>query len=89
MAVTLTIQHPVADFDAWRPVYERHGAVRAHYGLTGERVYRGADDPNDVCIVMSAPSHADVEAFMADPSLSEAMQHAGVTAPPTISIADH
>lgn len=88
MAVTVTVEHTVADYDTWLPVFDEHGATRTRYGCTSERIYRGAAEPNDVCVVMSWPSIEGAQAFIADPSLQEAMQRGGVTAPPTVSIAD-
>lgn len=40
-----------------------------------------------ICIVMVFPSQTHVGAFVADPSLVEAMSRAGVTGAPTINIA--
>lgn len=88
MATTLIVEHPVQDYDAWRPVFDEHGASRKEHGCTHERVYRAVDDPNTICIVMSYPSREHAEAFIADPSLQDAMGRAGVTAPPTVHIAE-
>jgi hypothetical protein len=50
---------PVADYDAWRPVYDRvtsgpiGGRVRSH------QILRGIDDPNLVVIVETYDSRED------------------------------
>ena len=85
---TLIVEHPVADYDAWRPVFDEHGVSRKEHGCTDERVYRAVDDENSTLVIMTYPSRADVEAFLADPSLKEAMGRAGVTGAPKITIAD-
>jgi quinol monooxygenase YgiN len=88
MSTTLIVEHPVRDYDAWRPVFDEHGVSRKEHGCTSERVYRAADDPNAICVVMTYPSRAHIEAFVADPSLQAAMSRAGVTAAPMIHLAD-
>lgn len=82
------VQHTCADFDAWRPVFDEHAEVRKAHGCISEQVYRNADDPNQVAVIMEWPSQADAERFMADPSLREAMQRGGVTGPPTVTFGD-
>lgn len=84
----LIVQHPVADYDAWRVVFDEHGTSRREHGCTSERVYRATDDANSTLIIMDYPSVDAIEGFLADPSLREAMDRAGVTAAPTITIAD-
>jgi len=56
MPTALIVEHPVHDYDAWRPVFDDHGTSRKEHGCTGERVYRAADDSNMICIVMTYPS---------------------------------
>lgn len=89
MPTTLIVEHSVQDYEAWRPVFDDHVTSRNEHGCTGERVYRAADDPNMICIVMSYPSREHAHAFIADPTLQEAMGRAGVTAAPVVHIADH
>jgi hypothetical protein len=88
MPATLIVQHQVADYDAWRPVFDDHGTTRKEYGCSAERVYRAADDPNAICVVMTYPSRHEIEGFAADPSLKEAMERGGVVSAPTITVAD-
>jgi quinol monooxygenase YgiN len=82
---TVIVQHSVADFDTWKPAFEEHGAVRASHGCSSVDVYRGAEDPNAVTVVMSYPTLDAAKAFTSDPSLREVMAQAGVTGPPSIS----
>jgi hypothetical protein len=81
------INHPVADYDKWRPVFDADKARRAASGVTDIAVLRDADDPNSIWIV--GESDADkVEALLTDPDLGKVMQDAGVTAPPKWWISD-
>ena len=76
------VQHTVRDFDAWKPAFDEHEGKRAEYGCTCHTIYRDADKPNNVTIVMEYESRERAEAFMRDPSLREAMERGGVTSEP-------
>jgi quinol monooxygenase YgiN len=82
------VQHHVADYDRWFPVFIEHGEVRRRHGATGHTVYRTAADPNTVLIVNDFASVADAQAFLQDPSLPEAMARAGVDVAPQVWIVD-
>ena len=74
MAKALSIvKHPVADYAAWRTVYEEVQPLRDKH-------------PNNVTVLHWFPSAGEAEAFATDPGLKEAMQRAGVTGPPRIEI---
>lgn len=81
---TVAVRHKVADYDAWRVVYDEHGAVRKQHGSTGATVLRDAEDPNEVLILTHWPSITEARAFADDPSLAEAMGRAGVVSAPRI-----
>ena len=81
---TVAVRHKVADYDAWRIVYDEHGAVRKNHGTTGDTVLRDAQDPNEVLVLTYWPSITEAQAFAADPSLGEAMGRAGVIGAPRI-----
>jgi quinol monooxygenase YgiN len=78
----LIVQHTVRDYDAWKPAFDEHESVRARYGCLGHTIYRDADNPNDVSILMDYESRERAEEFMRDPSLAEAMQKGGVISEP-------
>jgi quinol monooxygenase YgiN len=86
MSATLTARHSVADYAAWRVVYDEVDSIRAQHGCTGERVMRLPTDANDLFITHEFPSVADAEAFASDPDFGAAMQRAGVTSAPRIEI---
>src|SRR5665647_1204059 len=56
--------------------------VRAKYGCRGHTIYRDADKPNDVTIVMDYESRERADEFMRDPSLAAAMERGGVISEP-------
>ena len=83
----IIIQHQVADFDAWRPVYEADQPGRAAAGVRDVAILRDADDPNSVWGVHEGDP-AIIGTMMSDPERAAKMQEAGVTSPPTVYVAD-
>jgi quinol monooxygenase YgiN len=81
---TIAVRHTVADFAAWKPVFDEHGAIRKEHGCTGEAVFRDAANPNDVLILTNWPSLREAREFADDPSLADAMKRGGVVGPPRI-----
>lgn len=79
---TVFITHTVADYEAWRPLYDADGARRAEAGLDELGVYRASDDENLILISWQAKDGAIVQAMLADPSLAEKMKEAGVMSKP-------
>ena len=82
------VQHHVADYDRWYPVFVEHGAVRRQHGATGHVVHRELGDPNSVLVVNEFATLDGARAFTTDPSLPEAMSRAGVDGPPQVWIVD-
>ena len=80
----LSVKHAVADFDAWKRVFDEHAANRKEHGATGHRLARSLDDPNALTVLVMFPDRAAAEGFVADASLREAMSRAGVVSAPTI-----
>jgi hypothetical protein len=78
----LLLQHTVRDYHTWKPVFDEHEDVRAKYGVTGHTIYRDADKPNELTILMQFESRERAEGLMRDPSLAEAMQRGGVVSEP-------
>jgi quinol monooxygenase YgiN len=86
MSVQVVVSHHVHDFDKWFQVFDEHGDVRREHGATGHRLYRSLDDPGRVVIVNDFADEAGARAFLTDPSLRDAMERAGVDAPPTLDV---
>ena len=88
MATKVSVAHKVRDYDVWRPAFDGHAAVREQHGLTNAEVYRGADDPDNILIVMDAPSREALLGFVSDPSLKTTMENGGVISEPTVVIGE-
>ena len=82
------VQHHVADYDRWYPVFTEHGEIRRQHGATGHSLNREVADPNTLVIVNEFATPEGARAFSQDPSLPAAMERAGVDGPPQVWIVD-
>ena len=80
----LFVRHRVADYAAWREVYDGFDEERRGLGVTGQAVYRSVADPNDVTAWHDFSNQQDAEAFASSPQLRDAMQHAGLQGVPEV-----
>lgn len=83
-SVRVFIHHEVADYAAWRKVYDAFHATQKKMGVTKEAVYQTVGNPNDVIITHDFPSAEQAKAFLASDELKNAMQKAGVKGPPQV-----
>ena len=81
-------RHTVRDYDTWRPVYDAHNPTRTAAGLTNGRVYRSAEDPNDILLLFDMADRQKAEEFARSDDLRTTMQNAGVVGQPEIRFAD-
>lgn len=77
MATTF-VQHRVADYDAWRRVYDGVADLQREGGVVEDAVYRAADDPSTVLVRHRFGSADEARAFFANPDLRAALADAGV-----------
>ncbi len=80
----LMVEHRVTDWDAWKRAFDGHRHVQERYGATGYLLYRREDDPDVVTVTLQFPSREQLQGFMNDPSLAEAMERGGVVGIPQI-----
>ena len=85
---TIFVRHSVADYDVWKPGFDEHQSARREYGLADAGLYRGADDPNDVTIVLKTDDVARAQEFLSSDDLRETMGRLGVVAAPDVWITD-
>jgi quinol monooxygenase YgiN len=78
MNVVTLVHHRVADYEAWREVYDSVREVQREGGVRYERVMRLADDPAMVVVVHEFDDRVAAEAFFAQAELKDAMARAGV-----------
>ena len=83
--VYLNVRHTVADYGAWRPVFDADEARRRAAGATGvKQVYRDVDDPNTITVLLEWDNAENARKFADDPALREAMQKGGVIGMPAV-----
>jgi len=81
---TLLVHHHVRNYDAWRSVYDQHEPVRTSAGLSHGRVFRAADDPNDLVLLFDVADKERARAFAESDDLKSIMQDAGVEGRPAM-----
>ena len=86
MSATLAVRHQVADYAAWRVVYDELEGLRQQHGCTAKTLSHAPSDANDLFLTHTFPSVAQAEAFAGDPALKAGMARAGVSGPPRIEI---
>lgn len=74
------VRHHVADYDAWRRVYDSVSEMQREGGVTEAAVYRDHNDPNDVLVMHRFGSSDEAHSFLESPDLRETMVDAGVDA---------
>lgn len=74
----LLCRNVVADYDAWREVFDLHAEARRGAGLELVKMWRGADDDHDIFFLFDITSRRRAQAFMDDPSAAETGRRAGV-----------
>ena len=84
VGVTVAVHHRVRDYEAWKPVFDDHEAVRRCHGQIEHRLYHAWGDPLAVVVHNDFPSVEAAEAFGNDPRLPEAMARGGVEGEPGI-----
>ena len=84
MSLILIVRHRVADYAAWRPLFDAGVGAQQAAGMTGAEVYRSADDGNLVLLRWRIADRTRAEAFLASPQLRERMEAASVLGAPEI-----
>ena len=83
----LTLHFKVKDFNAWRTSYNCNEKGRAAAGITSGRVFRGADDQNEVIVLQDVADVAKARTWLDSEDLKAAMQKSGVIGSPSIRFA--
>jgi hypothetical protein len=83
----LTVHFKVKDFNAWRAGYNGREKSRVSAGITNGRVFRSADDPNDVVVLQDVADLAKARTWIGSDDLKAAIQKDGVIGSPSIRFA--
>ena len=82
------VRHKVEDYEKWRPVYDEHGATRKASGCQGTHVFRNAENPNEIVILLEWDELENARQLIQSEDLREAMQRSGVADEPDIYFLD-
>ena len=80
----ILVHHKVEDYNKWKPVFDGHGSFRSENGSNGDRVFRSANDPNEIFILFDWDTIENAQKFTQSDALKEAMKEAGVVGMPEI-----
>jgi quinol monooxygenase YgiN len=75
------IIHEVADYTAWKRVFDQAAAIRRAAGERSYQVLKYQADPNRIVHFSQWTSLADAQRFFESPELVRIRQEAGVRAP--------
>ena len=75
------IIHEVADYEAWKKVFDGAAAMRREAGERSYQVLRYQDDPNRIVHFSVWPSIDDAKRFFESPRLVQIRKEAGVKSP--------
>jgi len=82
-----TIHLKVKDYAAWRTSYDGQEKSRLSAGITNGRVFRRAEDPNDVVILQDVADVPKARSWFGSEDLKALMQKSGVVGSPSIRFA--
>lgn len=80
----LLIRHKVQDYARWKPVYDQHGTTRKARGGQDAQLFRNANDPNELVILLKWDDLEKARQFVQSEDLRQAMQRAGVADQPDV-----
>ena len=80
----LLIRYEVADFDAWKAVFDANEQGRIDNGFVGHHINRAEHDPNALSIYLAVGDVAAARAYAGSDELKSLMAEAGVSSPPEL-----
>jgi hypothetical protein len=80
----ILVHHKIEEYNKWKSAFDNHSSFRAEHGSKGGKVFRNADDPNDIFILLELSSIDEGKKFAQSKELKEAMQEAGVVSMPEV-----
>src|SRR6266487_5590934 len=84
----LVIQHKVANYAKWKPLYESHDSIRRSYGLTNYVLGRGLNDSNMVLVVLKMDDVNKAKELTASQGMKDRMKKAGIIGKSSIDYVD-
>jgi hypothetical protein len=83
----LTVHFKVKDYATWRTSYDGREKGRLSAGITNGRVFRSAEDPNDVVILQDVADVAKARSWLSSDEMKATLQKSGVIGSPNVRFA--
>lgn len=80
----LLVRHKDKDYTKWKTVFDEHNATRKASGSRGGRLFRNADNPNEIVVIFEWDSLENARRFAQSEDLKKTMQRAGVIDKPDV-----
>jgi len=77
-------RHQVADYSKWKHLFDSASDMRKNGGEQSVRIFRTADDPNNLLLLMEWESIESAQKYIQSEDLRKAMQEAGIVGQPDI-----
>ena len=74
----VVIRHKVASYRKWKVVFEAHGQARLAHGCQRAHVFRRADNPKELVVMLAWSDLGKARQFLASDDLREMLAEAGV-----------
>jgi len=84
--VTVIVQHEVKDFAKWKIGFDEDLPNLKKAGVELKGLYTSFKKPNDVTMIFKAPDASLFNKIMSDPERLKAIEKAGVTTKPKVTI---
>jgi quinol monooxygenase YgiN len=78
----VVLHYRVADFDAWKAVFDQSESKRKASGFLGHHINRAEDDPNELNVYFAVADVDQFKAYAESDDVKALMQEAGVVSPP-------
>ena len=82
------VRHKVADFSNWKETFDGSASFRKMGGSKGGVVFRNANDPAEVFVLLEWESMDKARQFMTNDALPKIMERAGVVDRPDAYFVD-
>lgn len=80
------VTHEVADYSAWKKVFDQHAGSRRAAGIFQSHINRLADNSNVLAVYLGARDAAKLKAFLGSQDLKQTMSAAGVKGAPEVKL---
>jgi heme-degrading monooxygenase HmoA len=85
-AAYLLIRHRVASYRKWRSVFDADGPARKARGCTSGQLFRSANDPRELVVMLKWKSLEQAREFAMSDDLRQTMVRAGVSDRPDVYV---